>query len=50
MIGQMFVQIHQDPACAKMHAHFVNAYVAASDDDVRKPPQFERLVPLVAVA
>jgi len=30
MIGQMFVQIHPDPACAKMHAHFTESYLAAA--------------------
>ena len=30
MIGQLFVQIHPDPACARMHAHFAEAYLAAS--------------------
>src|SRR6185369_4573912 len=26
MIGQMFVQIHPDPACARMHSHFAETY------------------------
>ena len=30
MIGQLFVQIHPHPACAKMHRHFTAAYHAAS--------------------
>lgn len=30
MIGQMFVQIHTDPACARMHSHFVEAYRVAN--------------------
>jgi hypothetical protein len=30
MIGQLFVQIHTDPACSRMHAHFANAYREAS--------------------
>jgi len=30
MIGQLFVQIYSDPACSKMHAHFAEAYMAAS--------------------
>jgi hypothetical protein len=30
IIGQMFVQIHPDPACSRMHAHFANSYRAAS--------------------
>jgi hypothetical protein len=30
MIGQLFVQIYTDPACARMHAHFSGAYLEAS--------------------
>ena len=30
IVGQMFVQIHTDPACSKMHGHFTNAYLEAS--------------------
>lgn len=26
MIGQLFVQIHPHPACARMHAHFADCY------------------------
>jgi hypothetical protein len=26
MIGQLFVQIHPNPACAPMHAHFAQSY------------------------
>jgi hypothetical protein len=40
MIGQLFVQIHSDPACAKMHAHFAQAYLEASGE-ARKPVVFE---------
>jgi len=29
-IGQIFVLIHPDPACARMHAHFAESYRAAS--------------------
>lgn len=29
MIGQLFVQIYTDPACARMHRHFAEAYVEA---------------------
>jgi hypothetical protein len=32
MIGQLFVQIYSDPACARMHAHFTEAYLAASGE------------------
>ena len=46
MIGQLFVQIYSDPACAKMHAHFTQAYLDASTIPVaaefRKVAQFER--------
>jgi hypothetical protein len=50
MIGQLFVQIHSDPACAKMHAHFATAYLEASQD-LRKPAVFERrAAAMVAVA
>jgi hypothetical protein len=31
-IGQLFVQIHSDPACAVMHGHFVKAYLQASTE------------------
>jgi hypothetical protein len=33
IVGQMFVQIHNHPACSKMHAHFANSYRAASAED-----------------
>ncbi|MGH9559588.1 MAG: hypothetical protein ACRD30_10135 [Bryobacteraceae bacterium] len=29
-IGQLFVQIHPDPACARMHAHFAESYRRSS--------------------
>ena len=45
MIGQLFVQIHPDPACARMHAHFANAYREASRDCGE-----ERLAAMAAVA
>jgi len=48
MIGQLFVQIHRDPACAKMHAHFTEAYLAASIE--RMPVMSERRLAMVAVA
>jgi hypothetical protein len=32
MIGQLFVQIHPDPACAKMHHHFADCYREASGE------------------
>jgi hypothetical protein len=30
MVGQLFVQIYSDPACAPMHAHFAASYRDAS--------------------
>jgi hypothetical protein len=42
LIGQMFVQIYTDPACAKMHGHFAEAYLAAT-----APP---RMMPAVAAS
>jgi hypothetical protein len=47
-IGQLFVQLHSDPACAAMHGHFVKAYLAASVE--RMPAMSERRLALVAVA
>lgn len=35
MVGQLFVQMHVQPGCSKMHAHFAKAYrqaVSARDD------------------
>jgi hypothetical protein len=50
MIGQMFVQIYTEPACAKMHAYFAEVYLEASED-LKKPPMFERQMhPAVMVA
>ena len=48
MIGQMFVQIHTDPACSGMHEHFAQAYLDASLD--RKPVMSETRLVMVAVA
>ena len=48
MIGQLFVQIHTDPACAKMHSHFAQAYLAASME--RMPVMSERRLTMAAVA
>jgi hypothetical protein len=52
MIGQMFVQIHTDPACSRMHTHFVEAYVAASIERMpeRKPIMSEMPRTMAAVA
>ena len=35
MLGQMFVQLYPDPACAPMHAHFAQAYRDASPRPVQ---------------
>ena len=48
MIGQMFVQIHSDPACSRMHSHFTVAYLAASIE--RKMPTAERPAAMAAFA
>jgi hypothetical protein len=44
MIGQLFVQIYSDPACARMHSHFAKAYMDAAEvaPELRKAPHFER--------
>jgi hypothetical protein len=47
-IGQLFVQIHSDQACAAMHGHFVKAYLEASIK--RVPVISERRLALTAVA
>jgi len=47
-IGQLFVQIHGDPACAAMHGHFVKAYLGASIE--RMPAMSERRLAMAAVA
>lgn len=41
MLGQLFVQIHSHPACARMHAHFAEAYREASRPVQRKPAASE---------
>jgi hypothetical protein len=63
MIGQMFVQIYPNSACAPMHSYFAEAYRAASARElvcesevveapvpVRKAPAPERRQVMVAVA
>jgi len=47
-IGQLFVQIHSDSACAAMHGQFVKAYFEASIK--RLPVISERRLALTAVA
>ena len=48
LIGQLFVQIYTDPACARMHAHFADAYLTASE--VRRPVGSELPLSMAAVA
>lgn len=38
MLGQLFVQIHQHPACARMHAHFAATYQEASREPLEAMP------------
>jgi hypothetical protein len=47
-IGQLFVQIHPNPACSKMHSHFAEAYRRASVE--RRGPGSEVRRAMVAVA
>jgi hypothetical protein len=47
-IGQMFVQIHSDPACSKMHAHFTAAYLESTVE--RMPARSEHRLTIAAVA
>ncbi len=36
IIGQMFVQIHNHSACARMHAQFAKSYHAASAEKAKE--------------
>lgn len=41
MIGQLFVQVYPNPACARMHAHFAECYRAASaGEEIEAPKKF----------
>jgi hypothetical protein len=46
MVGQLFVQLYPNPACAPMHAHFAACYREASAElsaeDSAPLPAFER--------
>jgi hypothetical protein len=33
-VGQLFVQIYPDPACARMHSHFAASYQEGSGDAI----------------
>ena len=46
--GQLFVQLHANPACSRMHGHFVTAYASASTVPVRKPVTPARVLAAVA--
>ena len=41
MVAQLFVQIYPAPACARMHAHFVQAYVNTAEEIPRRGVQPE---------
>ncbi|HYV61896.1 MAG TPA: hypothetical protein VE958_04450 [Bryobacteraceae bacterium] len=47
MLGQMFVQLYPDPACAPMHSNFAQAYHDASP---REPQRETTLRVITAVA
>jgi hypothetical protein len=49
-IAQLFVQIHTDPACARMHAHFSAAYREASGETPRRAAVVEIGMAIAAVA
>ena len=38
MVGQLFVQLHAQPECSRMHAHFAKAYrCALTANDIAEP-------------
>lgn len=39
MIGQIFVQVYPNPACARMHSHFAECYRMASGEKTAEPPK-----------
>ena len=49
-VAQLFVQIYNDPACARMHAHFSAAYREASVETLRRPAVVEIRQAIAAVA
>jgi hypothetical protein len=49
-VAQLFVQIHSYPECARMHAHFAAAYLAASEEIPRKPVTLQMGLVAAAVA
>jgi hypothetical protein len=54
LITQLFVQIHTYPACARMHANFTRAYLAAGETvvapEIKKPMGVCRPIAATAVA
>lgn len=50
MIGQMFVVLHPNPACAPMHALFTESYRAHSAGTEPAEPVARRPVAMAAVA
>lgn len=36
-VGQLFVQIYTDPACARMHSHFAASYREGADEATSGP-------------
>ena len=47
MLGQMFVQLYPDPACAPVHANFAQAYRDASPREPQRETTF-RVITAVA--
>jgi len=43
MVGQMFVQLYPDPACAQAHGQFAQAYRAASAKEVQRETSPHRI-------
>jgi hypothetical protein len=52
MIGQLFVQIYPNSACAPMHAHFAESYRASATafGDVREAVAMRKPAAMTAVA
>jgi hypothetical protein len=54
MIGQLFVQLYPNPACAPMHRHFVENYrqctEVAEEVPMRKPAVMETAPGMAAAA
>jgi hypothetical protein len=50
MIGQLFVQLYPNSACAPMHAHFADCYRASSGEIDEAPEQLPMRKPAVMAA